>query len=132
MQTLVPLQPLGARATPWFGVYDEPVVQDTPLSWVRLEPITGRSIAPNPASNRQSTPESAHKPIPNTVPSTVGHSKSVALIQELTTLTQLAESIQATSQAVTTAHSIFLENQTNALQQIEQISAVLHQIKRGR
>lgn len=130
MQTLVPLQPLGARATPWVGVYDEPVVQDTPLSWVRLEPVTEGSVAPNPASNRQNTTASAPIPVQSAVSPTVHPSTSVALIQELTTLTRLAESIQATSQAVTSAHSIFLDNQANALQQIEQISAVLHQIKR--
>jgi len=129
MHALTPLQPLGARPTTgWVEVAsDESVVQDAPLVWVRLNPSVMTPVAPNPAPNRPKTPTPAPKLTPKTT--SVSSSRSFALIQELATLTELAQSIQATSQAVTTAHSLFLKNQSDALEEIQHISTVLHQIR---
>ena len=109
-------------------MYDGPVAQDAPLLWVRLEPTQMANEAPNPALNRPLSPPVV---VPSQDPTTSSSPlTSSAVIQELHTLSTLAASIQATSAAVTSAHSRFLDNQAAALRQIEEISTLLHRIQK--
>jgi hypothetical protein len=55
-----------------------------------------------------------------------------ALIHHLTAMSTLAHSLQKTSETVTRAHAQFLDNQENALDQIQQINALFLDIQRRR
>ena len=128
MNALAPLQPLQPRKDAWIGMHEGIVTQDAPLSWVRLEPTLSTPKAPNPASNRPQSP-TVGLPSQGDMSQAAGPLAAPTVIQELHTLSALAASKQATSAAVTAAHARFLDNQSAALRQIEEISALLHRIQ---
>ena len=117
---LAPLQPLGPSRGPAITVSGSGVQHDAPLLWATWTG-TPTIIQPNPGINRPvSKPE-------RTVEVTLPEQDN--LLRHLTAMSTLAHSLQQTSETVTKAHAQFLENQENALNQIQQINALFEAIR---
>ena len=112
------LHPLGPARDIAFSFPPEEVGSTSslaPLAWTVWTGLTA-DVLPNPAPNRQTKAAQREPNVTN------------RLAEQLLAMSVLAQSLQKTSETVNYAHSIFVSNQENALEQIQQINHLFEAI----